>query len=156
MRAALVLMAAAAALNACAANPNVKGSWACETSPGVACASIEAIDRGDAPAVAATKPAGALPEGASKVFTAAMTASPPSGAPYREADPVMKIILAPWVDASGDYHGTTEVFAVMRRGRWWQGRAAPAEPASGTASASAPSASSAGDSALPAPNQAEP
>jgi conjugal transfer pilus assembly protein TraV len=51
----------------------------------------------------------------------------------------MRLVVAPWVDAIGDYHGRTEIFAVMRKGAWW---VAPRPyRSSRPASAAAPAAS---------------
>lgn len=48
----------------------------------------------------------------------------------REGDQVLRIVIAPWVDAQGDLHQRSEVQAVMRRGGWYM-------PAPTTAEASA-------------------
>lgn len=39
--------------------------------------------------------------------------------PRRESDQVMRVVIAPFVDAQGDYHGRSEIFAVVRKAQWW-------------------------------------
>lgn len=39
--------------------------------------------------------------------------------PRRDGDQVMRVIVAPYVDAQGDYHARSEIFAVVRRAQWW-------------------------------------
>jgi conjugal transfer pilus assembly protein TraV len=101
---------------------NTKGSWACKAQDGVSCASIDAIDH-DAQAKSA-KRRGETPviDGAGIVKwwdRAEGYAQPPIKGPRREGDQVMRVVVAPWVDAAGDYHGRSEIFAVMRKGAWW-------------------------------------
>ena len=113
---------------ACCAS-HVKGSWACALQPGVFCGSIADIDRGgpSKPVKAATAPdpvvAGAIP--ARLWDQGGWTAGPIAGAPVREADPILKVAIAPWIDGQGDYHGGAEVFAIMRQGGWFIGPDGP-------------------------------
>jgi conjugal transfer pilus assembly protein TraV len=129
MRAVLAIGLGALALGAC--STNTKGSWSCEAPiGGTACASIESIDRnGPAAASAAANSPGietARPvrwwEPQPFVFSA-------EAGPRREGDQVMMVVFAPWVDAQGDYHGRSEVHAVMRRGGWWVATPPAAQPA---------------------------
>lgn len=39
--------------------------------------------------------------------------------PRRDGDQVMRVVIAPFVDAQGDYHARSEIFAVVRRAQWW-------------------------------------
>lgn len=39
--------------------------------------------------------------------------------PRRDGDQVMRVVVAPYVDAQGDYHARSEIFAVVRRAQWW-------------------------------------
>lgn len=108
----------AAALAGC--STNTKGAWACAADRGVPCQSIENLDHGRtasrrAPVDAASGGAGAIRwwDG-----NAALTGSFDL-APRREPDQFLKVVIAGWTDAAGDYHAPSEVFAVMRRGGWW-------------------------------------
>ncbi len=111
----------AAGVSGCASH--VKGSWACALEPGVVCGSITDIDRGG-PARAAKSTTSADPviEGAipAKLWgQGGWTAGSIAGAPVREADPILKVALAPWIDWEGDYHAGAEIYAVMRHGSWF-------------------------------------
>jgi len=41
-----------------------------------------------------------------------------AGAPVHEADQIVKVVLAPWIDRAGDFHGAAEIYAVVRKGGW--------------------------------------
>jgi conjugal transfer pilus assembly protein TraV len=111
----------AIALSGCASH--VRGGWGCALDPGMVCASISDIDHRPAPSAAAANAApGPVIEGAvaaSLLSPAGWSAGALAGAPVREPDPILKIVVAPWIDAAGDFHGVAEVFAVMRRGGWF-------------------------------------
>lgn len=120
----LAVGALLAPLAACGST-NTKGSWACPPDKGVACASIATIDGGAAAAPAAPRP-GQRAEplvdnaGALRWWTATEAASGNfDRAPRREPDQFAKVLIGGWIDASGDYHAPSEVFALMRRGAWW-------------------------------------
>ena len=111
----------AAGLSGCASH--VKGSWACALEPGVVCGSITDIDRGG-PAKSAKSATLADPviEGSIPARLwgqGGWTAGSIAGAPVREADPILKVALAPWIDGEGDYHAGAEIYAVMRHGSWF-------------------------------------
>ena len=111
----------AAGLGGCASH--VKGSWACALEPGVVCGSITDIDRGG-PAKSAKSATLADPviEGSIPARLwgqGGWTAGSIAGAPVREADPILKVALAPWIDGEGDYHAGAEIYAVMRHGGWF-------------------------------------
>lgn len=111
----------ATALGGCTSH--VKGSWACALEKGTPCESIAEIDhatsaRGHAaktspdPVIEGAIPARLWGEGG-------WPAGEPGGAPIRDPDQIVKVAVAPWVDAEGDYHAGAEVYAVMRRGGWY-------------------------------------
>lgn len=132
----LILAVGLVALTGCAST--TRGSWNCKAiEGGVPCASISEIDSGMAQARAQAQAArpGRLTGAAAQVSTAPMTAQTPQGSPFRENDPVMKVNIAAFVDQVGDYHGPSQVYAVMRRGQWWQPRALPTVQLDGPAPA---------------------
>ncbi|MGQ3044186.1 MAG: TraV family lipoprotein [Brevundimonas aurantiaca] len=119
MRGLVVVLMSSLAVSACSLSTNTKGNWSCSAPTGSSCASIDAIDHSaDAgrPSPASPGVANAAPvrwwEPQPFVFSEAP-------GPRREGDQVMRVVFAPWVDAQGDYHGRSEVHAVMRRGGWW-------------------------------------
>jgi hypothetical protein len=126
--AAIVVMAPLAGCG----SVNTKGSWSCPPDKGVACASISTIDGGVAPPAAARRgmergEAQADGVGALRWWTANEAgAGSFDKAPRREPDQFAKVLIAGWIDASGDYHAPSEVYALMRRGSWWA--APPAVP----------------------------
>ena len=116
MRVALSL-ASLLFLAACAGAPTEK-RWSCALGKGAfrSCASIGEIDARSRP-----QPL----EGAGGVTLRSLTGASPAygpvgaiGGPVREGDAVLRIIVAPWIDAAGDYHARSDVFAVVRRGGW--------------------------------------
>jgi hypothetical protein len=114
----VIALTMAAALAGC--STNTKGAWACPADRGVPCQSIDGLDhRRTAPrraaADAASGEAGAIRwwDG-----NAALTGNFDL-APRREPDQFLKVVIAGWTDAAGDYHAPSEVYAVMRRGGWW-------------------------------------
>ena len=115
MRAALSL-SALLLLGACAGAPTEK-RWSCAPGKGPfrSCASIGEIDARSNP-----QP---LDRGGVTLrsLTGASPSYGPSGAqrsPVREGDAVLRIVVAPWIDAAGDYHARSDIFAVVRRGGW--------------------------------------
>ena len=119
MRTVLVL-ASGLALAACAGSPTEK-RWSCAPSKGAfrSCASIAEIDARAHPqptarggGVSLRTLTGAAPA------AGALGASGPDVAPVREGDTVLRIIVAPWTDAAGDYHARSDIYAVVRRGGW--------------------------------------
>lgn len=118
MRAALVIALGLTAA-ACTGSPTEK-RWSCSPSKGAfrSCASIAEIDARSAP----------QPTGGSGVSLRTLTGAAPAGSPsaaagsdvspVRESDTVLRIIVAPWIDAAGDYHARSDIYAVVRRGGW--------------------------------------
>lgn len=123
-------LTAAVLMAGCATN--TKGSWACKAQEGVSCASIDDIDHGAEAKPAKRRGETAVIDGAGMVKwwdRAEGYAQPPIKGPRREGDQIMRVVVAPWVDAAGDYHGRSEIFAVMRKGAWWVAPApVPLEP----------------------------
>ena len=119
MRAGLIV-AAAVLLTGCAGSPTEQ-RWSCSPSKGVfrSCASIGEIDARSTP-----QPDPRAGGVTLRSLTGAAPASGPPGsaatdaAPAREGDTVLRIIVAPWTDAAGDYHARSDIFAVVRRGGW--------------------------------------
>lgn len=116
MKCALILLAAVAgALAGCS---NTRGTWSCGADRGVPCQSIADLDGGSA------RPAEPKPsiQGASMLRWWSpndATAGAFDGAPRREPDQVIRVLVAGWTDAVGDFHAPSEIYAVMRRGGWW-------------------------------------
>lgn len=120
MKTGVLAVGAALLLSACAGSPTQK-RWSCAPAKGVfrTCASIGEIDArsnpqpmaGSAGVTLRTLTGGAL---------AGATGAPvvPVAQPVREGDTVLRIVVAPWTDAAGDYHATSDIFAVVRRGGW--------------------------------------
>lgn len=124
----LALLIAAMALAACA---NTRGSWSCGADRGVPCQSIADLDRsGQHRSAAAPAP---VAQGASAVrwwSTSEAVAGAFDGSPRREPDQVVRVLVAGWTDAAGDFHAPSDIYAVMRRGGWWAPpSAAPLAPA---------------------------
>lgn len=119
MKAAVIILAGLS-LAACAGSPTEK-RWGCSIAKGAfkSCASIAEID-------ARSRPQPLEPAGGVSLRTLtgarpadlAVAAGGGAGAPQREADTVLRIIVAPWIDAAGDYHARSDIFAVVRRGGW--------------------------------------
>lgn len=118
MRAGLILVATAM-VSACAGSPTER-RWSCAPTKGAfrSCASIAEIDARSRP----------QPAPASEVTLRAITGAAPANlpdarpihdsAPVREGDRVLRITVAPWIDAAGDYHDRSDIYAVVRRGGW--------------------------------------
>jgi hypothetical protein len=114
------LIALSVALGLCGCATHTKGTWACAADRGVACQSIDSLDHmggGHSASAAPPKVEGA---GAVRWWAAneALTGNF-DRAPRREQDQFVKVMIAGWTDATGDYHAPAEVYAVMRRGGWW-------------------------------------
>lgn len=144
--ASIVIVAAAGTLLAGCAT-NTKGSWACKVEQGRSCASISEIDHDDGASFTKRKKGGAVIDGAGVAKwwdRADGYAQPPIKGPRRETDQVMRLVVAPWVDAIGDYHGRTEIFSVMRKGAWWVApNPVPLEPQKPVAALQVPAPSAA-------------
>jgi conjugal transfer pilus assembly protein TraV len=114
LKRALVLVLPAL-LAACAGSPTEE-RWSCAPARGAfrSCASISEIDA-RAGATQAARPGVTL-----QALTGGAPA--PAGAasetPVREGETVLRIIVAPWTDAAGDYHARADIFTVVRRGGW--------------------------------------
>lgn len=152
----ILVGAALLALAGCGST-NTKGTWACSADRGVPCSSIASLDGqpGSAGATTARQDGRPAPlvdgAGALRWWTATEAAAGAfDQAPRREPDQFAKVLIGGWIDASGDYHAPSEVFALMRRGGWWA--APPAVPLvtarSGVGSA-APRLAEAGAAASP-------
>lgn len=129
----IAALASVAALAACATDKPTKGSWSCGIPGTGSCSTIDEIDRGVAggTALPARSTSGPIIDGAqpARWWTVANhTAAPSAAGPLRETDQVMRVVIAPWVDAVGDYHGKGEVFSIMRRGAWWLTAPGQAQP----------------------------
>lgn len=129
MRTVLTIALGAFALAAC--STNTKGSWSCEAPiGGAACASIDSIDRnGSVTSVASSTSPGIETAAPVRWWEPQPFVFSGEEGPRREGDQVMLVVFAPWVDAQGDYHGRSEVHAVMRRGGWWVATPPAARPA---------------------------
>lgn len=125
VRRALIIVATLSltALGACATN--TKGSWACKAEEGATCANIAAIDSLEGPALRG-------PSRKAKRASVIDSSGPVEwwnqedaragelvGGPRREGDQVMRVVIAAWIDAVGDYHAPSEVYGVMRKAGWW-------------------------------------
>ncbi|OYW82072.1 MAG: hypothetical protein B7Z26_04030 [Asticcacaulis sp. 32-58-5] len=107
-------------LGACA---NTKGSWACKAEPGSSCSNIATIDANEtAPLGRGKHKAKTIVDGSGPATWWSQEdarASQLVSGPRRESDQVMRVVIAAWVDAVGDYHAPSEVYGVMRKGGWW-------------------------------------
>lgn len=126
---ALAVLAAAAAMAGLAGcSSNVRGSWSCAIDRGGSCGSIKDIDHDVRPKGRALPVAldgapdrvmgGAVPAALERQggrWSAGLLA----GAPVHETDQILKVVVAPWIDRAGDYHGLAEIFAVVRKGGWF-------------------------------------
>ncbi len=138
----LLLLALSLVLAGCASSPT-QGNWSCR-AVGSTCMSIGQLDNNQAPmnqkvrdhaaddAAIKTTIFGGTP--AAWWGPAKPVAVTSEDAPRREADQTMRIMIAPFIDAQGDYHDRTTVYAVMRRADWWIVPPEPvtSEPAPGT------------------------
>lgn len=118
---AFIVCAATAMLVACAGSPTEK-RWSCAPGKGAfrSCASIREID-----ALSTPQPAQAASAVTLKTLTGGEAFRITAGdgeliptAPEREPDQVIRVVVAPWIDAAGDYHARSEIFAIVRRGGW--------------------------------------
>ncbi len=121
----LMIVSVAASLLAGCASSSVRSSWSCALEKGGVCESTADIDNGVLKKTPGVK-GGAKPDAviggavAAKLWgQGGWTAGEVAGAPIREPDPIVKVAIAPWVDAAGDYHAGVDVFAVMRHGGWY-------------------------------------
>lgn len=101
-------------------------SWSCRATGADVCASIATIDRrqeGQPP----TKPTQGIFGGhvASWWSQNRPVAETAQDAPRRESDQAMRIVIAPYIDAQGDYHDRADIYAVMRKAQWWVAPPAP-------------------------------
>lgn len=133
-RVAFLAATLALGVSACGGT-NTKGSWACSGETGVSCAPISVIDQSTGTGTTARTGSPGI-ESAGPVRWWAPEPFVFSSEPgvRREGDQVLRVVIAPWVDAQGDLHQRSEVLAVMRRGGWYV-------PAPTTAEASAQLAS---------------
>jgi conjugal transfer pilus assembly protein TraV len=138
----LFLLVLPLALSGCLSPGTTSKSWSCRARGNESCAAISTIDQNIEPETKA-RPAifGARP--AAWWEGHPPTAETRSDAPRREGDQTMRIVVAPYVDAHGDYHERSEVFAVMRKAQWWIAPpiAVTSSPAPGTVVPAAPAAS---------------
>jgi len=128
-RAALFLgLLVAVGLGAGGCASTVKGSWSCKIDRGGSCGSIADIDRGDLPkgrGVQRTREPdsdpviGAAVPAVLERHGGRWPAGPAAGAPVHETDQIVKVLVAPWIDRAGDYHGQAEIYAVVRKGGWY-------------------------------------
>ena len=107
-------------LAACATASPTAQSWSCRPAGNQTCAPIHDIDAQASPSPSSGRHKlvfGARP--ADWWRAPAPGATTREDAPRREGDQTMRIVLAPYLDAAGDYHDRSTVFAVMRKGQWW-------------------------------------
>lgn len=123
----ILLLSAGLALSACAGSPT-KSNWSCRVERGGVCATIDEIDHSLTSSSSSVLRSGGSLEGAPIVDgasparwwqTVGTTGAANIGSPVRQSDVVIRVLIAPWIDAAGDYHGKSEVHAVMRKGGWW-------------------------------------
>ena len=116
----LALLSLALALTGCVTASTTSQSWSCRAIGNQTCASISEIDA--APAVRGQPPKAQAIFGARPAnwwdAPRAMSVTR-EDAPRREFDQTMRIVVAPYVDAQGDYHDRSDVYAVMRKAQWW-------------------------------------
>ena len=115
-----ILVGLTAAFGAAGCATHTKGTWACPADRGVTCQNIDSLDHAGGARPGAGTPTAVEGSAAVRWWSAndALTGNF-DRAPRREPDQVMKVVIAGWSDAAGDYHAPSEVFAVMRRGGWW-------------------------------------
>ncbi len=114
------LLTLSVALTGCVTSGTTSQSWSCRAIGNQTCASIGEID--SAPVVKGQVPKAQAIFGARPAnwWDAPKSLSVTrEDAPRREFDQTMRIVVAPYVDAQGDYHDRSEVYAVMRRAQWW-------------------------------------
>jgi len=110
-------------LGACATN--TKGSWACKAEEGATCANIASIDSLEGPPLQGrghkTKKTSVVDSSGPVQWWSQEDARAGElvGGPRREGDQVMRVVIAAWIDAVGDYHAPSEVYGIMRKGGWW-------------------------------------
>lgn len=130
MKNIISLLAVSCALTACASTRSTENSWSCRAVGNTTCASISQIDNDEVP----NKGAKSKVDRSTVIFGAEPAAwwdrSLPTSRtreedPRRESDQTMRIVMAPFIDAQGDYHDRMSVFAVMRKANWW---VVPPEP----------------------------
>ena len=158
MRKIFLLGICAAALSGCATH-STESSWSCRAVGNTACASISEIDGGAAltdkrPGKASsTTIMGGKP--AAWWDRSMPTSTTREDGPRRESDQTMRIVVASYVDAQGDYHDRATVYAVMRKANWWVITPEPvaSQPAPGTDLTPKPAASTplAASAAAPPP-----
>lgn len=124
MKKFISLLAMSCALTACASTSSTENSWACRAVGNTTCASISQIDNDEVP----HKGAKGKEDHSTVIFGAEPaawwdrslpTARTRQDDPRRESDQTMRVVLAPFIDAQGDYHDRMSVFAVMRKADWW-------------------------------------
>lgn len=116
----IVLLSLALGLTGCVTASTTSQSWSCRAIGNQTCASISEID--SRPAVQGQAPKAQTIFGARPAnwWDAPKSLSVTrEDAPRREFDQTMRIVVAPFVDAQGDYHDRSDVYAVMRKAQWW-------------------------------------
>ena len=157
MRKLLLLTIAALPLAGC--ETTTTGSWSCRARGTTVCATTSQIDNADGPITRkAVRTDANLAFGAKPARwwqTQFPTAATREGEPVHASDQVMKVLIAPWIDNQGDYHGRSEIYAIMHKADWWAaapvsadapqlGAAVPVSaPVNGTAKTLPPSATAA-------------
>ena len=123
------------------------GTWSCRAKGTTVCATTSQIDNADGPITRkATRTDANLAFGAKPARwwqTQFPTAATREGEPVHASDQVMKVLIAPWIDNQGDYHGRSEIFAIMHKADWWAAAPVPADagPQPGAALPVVPTAS---------------
>ncbi len=116
----VALFSLALALTGCVTSGTTSQSWSCRAIGNQTCASIEEIDSHPAVQGKASKGQAIFGARPANWWDApnALSATR-EDAPRREFDQTMRIVVAPYVDAQGDYHDRSDVYAVMRKAQWW-------------------------------------
>lgn len=111
-RTIISVMVAGLGLSGCAGlgtNKNVKGHFECAAQEGFGCRSIDSIR-------SMIVTGGEVPDPIYNVGTGADVRV--SGVPKWAPDVVLKVHVASYVDAHGDYHDDSVMYVVARRGGW--------------------------------------
>lgn len=114
----LIAVSLAGVLGGC--STNTRGAWTCAADRGVPCQSIESLDHRGAVERKAKGNSAAEAAPVVRWWTGAEALTGNfDEAPRREPDQFVKVVIAGWSDAAGDYHAPAEIYAVMRHGGWW-------------------------------------
>ena len=120
--AALLTAGLLSACSSFAKNKNVGSEWNCGAVEGYTCQSIEETRRQIARPGASIVPGATVAAGGTVAGTVpplfASSSYVAADAPIWRPDQVMKVQFAPFVDATGNYHARSQVYAVVQKGGW--------------------------------------